>query len=129
MRFWTAHLRNDAEPVLLREGFSWGALVFGPLWLLAHRVWIPAALVFAAQAFIVLLAPEPIDFVLFAAMALLLGMSGYDLRRWSIEHRGYLLVHVLAAHSEAEALGRLLTNRPELAGRFMPARHARGTTQ
>ncbi len=48
MKFWTVHVRTGAAPVLVQEAFSWTALVFGPLWLLAHRAWIPAALVFAA---------------------------------------------------------------------------------
>ena len=44
MRFWTAHVRQGTAPVLVREGFSWGALLFGPIWLAAHRAWIPAVL-------------------------------------------------------------------------------------
>ena len=48
MRFWTAHIRAGAAPVLVREGFSWGALLFGPLWLAVHRAWIPAVLALAA---------------------------------------------------------------------------------
>jgi uncharacterized protein (DUF486 family) len=40
MTFWTAHLRNEAEPVVIPERFSWGALVFGPFWLALHRAWI-----------------------------------------------------------------------------------------
>ena len=125
MKFWTAHLRDDQEPVLLREGFSWGALLFGPLWFAAHRAWIPAALLTAAHIGAQLFAPEPIDLVLTVGLAVLAGLSGHDLRRWTLEQRGYLLTNVLAARSEAEAMGRLLTGRPDLAGRFMPARTAR----
>jgi hypothetical protein len=125
MNYWTAHLRDEAEPVLLREGFSFAALLFGPLWLLIHGAWIPAALAFAADVAIVLLLPEPLDMAMGAGLALLLGLTGYDLRRWSIGLRGYLLVHVLAARTEAEAMGRLLASRPELAGRFMAAGKAR----
>jgi hypothetical protein len=125
VRFWTAHLRGDDEPVLVREGFSWGALFFGPLWLAAHRAWIPAAVSLAAWVLIVVLVPEPVGPLALIALAFLLGLSGHDLRRWSIRHRGYLLAHVLAGRTEADALARLLTARPELAGRFMPAGSAR----
>lgn len=37
MRFWTSHVRPGTPPVLLSEGFSLGALLFGPLWLIARR--------------------------------------------------------------------------------------------
>ena len=34
MKIFTAHLHPRKPPVLVREAFSWGALLFGPLWLL-----------------------------------------------------------------------------------------------
>ena len=49
-----------------------------------------------------------------------MGLTGNDLRRWALEHRGYLLVHVLAASDADEAFMRLLTYRPDLADRFRP---------
>ena len=41
--------RNDAAAgaVLVRDGFSFLAFLLPPLWLLWHRLWIEAALVFA----------------------------------------------------------------------------------
>ncbi len=59
MRFWTIHMRANAPPVLVREGFSWTALLFGPLWLAWHRAWIPAALDLAASILIGVLTSEP----------------------------------------------------------------------
>ena len=121
MRFWTAHIRPDAEPILVREGFAWGALVFGPLWLALHRAWIPAALSLAAFVLANALAPAPVAGVLNLGLAVFLGLTGHDLRRWSIGHRGYLLAYVLVSRDETDAWSRLLTNRPDLAGRFLPA--------
>jgi Protein of unknown function (DUF2628) len=121
VKFWTAHLRGDAEPVLVREGFSWGALIFGPLWLALHRSWIPAALSLAAWVLVAALTPPPVAGVLNLGLAVFLGLTGNDLVRWSFEHRGFLLVHVLAARNETDAWARLLASRPDLAGRFMPA--------
>ena len=125
MKYYTAHIPLAGEPVLVREGFSWGALLFGPLWLACHRSWIPAALSLAGFILIWTLAHGAIAWVLTSAFAFLLGFSGHDLRRWSMEHRGYLLVRVLAARSEPDAMARLLTSRPDLAGRFMPPEAAR----
>ena len=55
MRVFTVHTppaenASAAEPMplLLAEGFCWAALLFGPLWLLAHRLWWPAAAFFVA---------------------------------------------------------------------------------
>lgn len=120
MRFWTAHIRPGAPPVLVREGFSWGALIFGPLWLAAHRAWTPAVFTVAATVPILLLTTGWLLAGLLAGLVLLVGLSGQDLRRWSLDHRGYLLAQVLAARSEAEALGRLLDRRPDLRGSFLP---------
>ena len=120
MKIFTAHMRDSRPPLLLREGFSWCALIFGPLWLALHRAWIPAALALAA-AILFQLTPEPARFVLTGGLSLLLGFNGRDLLRWSAAHRGYLLTHVLAARDEAEAYGRLLHARPDLARRIAEA--------
>jgi len=125
VKYYTAHVRPTGEPVLVREGFSWGALLLGPLWLIGHRSWISAALSLAAFILIWVLTSSEIAWVLSCALALLLGLSGHDLRRWSMEHGGYLLIQVLAARSEPAALARLLASRPDLSARFMPPEAAR----
>ncbi|MEJ0018921.1 MAG: DUF2628 domain-containing protein [Acetobacteraceae bacterium] len=125
MRFWSAHIRAGAAPVLVREGFSWGALLFGPLWLAVHRAWIAAVLSAVALVLIVALADDAVLAALLAADAVLLGLSGHDLRRWSLAHRGYLLAQVVAARDELEALACLLDRRPDLKGSFLPPQRAR----
>jgi len=120
VRTYTALLKVDAEPVLVREGFSWGALIFGPFWLIAHQAWIAGAISLAACILIAAVAPEPAGGVLQAGVALILGLTGNDLRRWALEHRGYLVVHVLAVSGIDEAWLRLLTYRPDLAARLRP---------
>jgi len=120
VKLYGAHLKANAEPVLVREGFSWGALLLGPFWLAAHRAWIPAAISLAAYVLIAVLAPVPVSVILLVGLAVLLGLTGHDLRQWSLDRRGYLLVHVVAARGQEDALLRLLTFRPDLAGRFMP---------
>lgn len=113
-------MRQGAVPVLVREGFSWGALLFGPLWLAGHRAWTPAVLTLVAGFLIVALTPDGIGAVVLGGLILLLGLSGHDLRRWSLDHRGYLLTQVIAARNELEALERLLARRPDLRGSFLP---------
>ena len=113
MKYFTAQLAPGRAPVLIREGFSWGAFLFGPFWLLAHRAWIPGvvALLLFTLACGVRGAAGPLLGVLAAGA----GVWGRDLLRWSWERRGYHLAHVLAARNADAALARLLTARPDLA--------------
>jgi hypothetical protein len=109
----------------VREGFSWGALFLGPVWLAFHRAWIAAVLSLVVTVLIVVLATDGVSAVLLVGLMLLLGLSGHDLRRWSLDHRGYLLAQVITARDELEALERLLTRRPDLKGSFLPPETAR----
>jgi len=120
VRVYTALLKADAEPALVPEGFAWGALILGPFWLAAHRAWIAAAVSLAGYVLMAAIAPQPAGGIMAAGLALILGLTGNDLRCWALEHRGYLLVHVLAARDRDEAWVRLLTYRPDLAVRFWP---------
>lgn len=113
MRIYTAHLRDDAEPVLIREGFSFAAMAFGPLWLLLNRAWIPAALSLAAYAGVAV-SGQPGRGAMLLALAWAHGLFGRDLLRWSYSLRGYRLEHVLAARDPDGALARLLAARPDL---------------
>jgi hypothetical protein len=120
VKIYAALLKSGAEPILVREGFTWGALMFGPFWLAAHRAWIAAALSLAAYLLIAVLVPRPAVPILVAGLAFILGLTGHDLRRWALEHRGYLLVHVLAAANRDDAFLRLMNIRPDLAARYRP---------
>ena len=114
MRYYTVHLRPGAAPVLVPEKFSWGAAIFGPIWLLAHRAWIAAAIALAIVVAIVALSWGTVTVVLWLAYAWLLGLLGHDLWRWALEGRGYALVHVVAARDAESAQARLLAARPDL---------------
>jgi hypothetical protein len=115
VRVWTLHTRQATAPVLVREGFSLGALLFGPIWLLVRRAWIPAALAWCVWIGAALL-PEPLGGLVLLALHWLLGLVGRDLLRWSLGLRGFLLEHVVAARDEDAALARLLEQRRDLMG-------------
>ena len=114
MRTYTVHARPGRAPVLVREGFSLAAALFGPLWLVAHRAWIPAALSLAAGIGFALL-PEPDDLLGLLALAWAHGVFGNDLRRWSLAMAGAATLHVVAARDEDAAFARLAHARPDLA--------------
>lgn len=116
MRVYTAHLRPHAAPVLVREGFAWGAFFFGPFWLFAHRAWLAGVLALCAFVLIVAMPGWDVKAPLGLALAWALGLFGHDLRRASLARRGYLLAHVVAAADPDAALARLLARRSDLIG-------------
>jgi hypothetical protein len=124
VKIWTAHEKPKSPPVLLHEGFSIGALIFGPLWLAVHKCWVPAGVTFLLTLLILFLTNPPASIVLLLGLALLLGFSGRDLVRWSVTRRGYLESNVVTGRDEDEALGRLLEARPDLVERSMVAETA-----
>lgn len=114
MRSYTVHLRLGEAPVLVPEAFSWGAAVFGPFWLFARGAPLAGVLVLAAD-FGLLVVPGAAAGVMLTGLAWALGLFGHDLRRWSLERRGYTLEGVIRAPGAEAALARLLTERRELA--------------
>jgi hypothetical protein len=83
--------------------------------------------VLALSAFVVIvvLSKEGAAAALLTTLMVLLGLSGHDLRRWSLDYRGYLLAQVVVARDELDALARLLDRRPDLKGSFLPPDAAR----
>lgn len=115
MRTYTALLNAERRsPVLVRDGFSVGALVFGAFWLLFHRAWIAGVLALCLTIAIGVISRSDTATVLQVALAWTLGLFGNDLRRWSLERQGYRIAHVVQASDEIAALGRLLDHRPDL---------------
>ncbi|MEX2446095.1 MAG: DUF2628 domain-containing protein, partial [Dehalococcoidia bacterium] len=99
MHVYTAHLRPqstalDRDLVLVREGFSWGAALVPLLWALWHRMWIVAAILFGLSLLLAALQqallPDPTAALLvWSGVSVLLGLSGNDLRRWTLDRRGW----------------------------------------
>ncbi len=107
MRVFTSHLRPGDPPCLLREGFSFAAFLFGFLYLLVHRAWLPATLNLAALLLTLALVrlvgnPAPL-----LGLAILQGLFALDLRRWSVARRGFTPGPVVAAADHDQALVRL----------------------
>jgi hypothetical protein len=124
VRVWTAHEKLHASPILVREGFSVGALILGPIWLAAHDAWIPAAGALLLTVLFLVLPHPPSSAVLVLGLAILLGFSGRDLVRWSIARRGYLESTIVTGRDEYDARARLLSVRPDLVEQSMAAETA-----
>lgn len=118
MKVYTAHLRPGTVPHLIREGFSLGAFLFGPLWLFAHRAWIAGVIALAVLIGLMVLASAmtgSAPALLLLAYAALLGFNGRDLLRWSLARHGFDEAHVVAGRDAEAAYGRLLARDPSLA--------------
>ncbi len=89
MKVFTAHVHARRPPVLVPEAFSWGALFFGPLWLLPHGAWIAGALAAGAAVLACTRAAAGLRPPLALRLLLLLGLFGHDLRRWSLGCAGF----------------------------------------
>lgn len=124
MRIYTAHLRPGRMPLLLREGFSVGAFLFGPLWLFAHRAWLPGILALVVLVGLFALSAAwpgaALPPVLLLAYALLMGLEGRDLCRWSLGRRGFSPSYVVAARNAEAGLARLVERDPTLASEDLP---------
>src|SRR5258708_28949994 len=90
-----AGVKSGSEPerfVFVRDGFSFAALLFGPLWMLRHRMWLALlgyAVVTAALALVLRLhASAGAGAVVWALFALLLGFEAGTLRRFTLGRRG-----------------------------------------
>jgi hypothetical protein len=114
----------DGDPdectAFISEGFCFGALVFGPLWLIVHRLWRGLA-VFATLSLLLVLGhwlvglSWPVVLFCLFLLAVALGLEGRSLLRERLIRRGYRLVDVVTApgRSVAEAI---YFNRREPAG-------------
>jgi hypothetical protein len=83
----------------LREGFSWPAFLFGPLWLLARRLWRPL-IAWCLGALVIALAisnglmRDGAAVWLYLAAALFLGLEGRAFVGAAMERRGFTLVDI-----------------------------------
>ena len=121
MRVYTVHVppfsHRESDPVLIKEGFSWPAFLFGPLWMLIHHLWlafvvlvvITILLSVAADAFGLGQVPQAIVSL---AIAVLVGAHGNDMRRRGLTRRGYRDGGVVAARNMDEAITRFFDAEP-----------------
>ena len=123
MRIYTVHFRPDdgGDIVLVKEGFCWPAFLVGPLWALWHGLWVVALGLVALVVGVGAAGAVPgLDAVTAAALslgtAMAIGGTANDLRRWTLERRGFSEEGVVMGGGEDEALRRFLANAPLLTG-------------
>lgn len=83
---------DSASPVryaFVRDGFYFWALVFGPIWMLYHRMWLVFLMYVAATAGVQVAlwslgASALVKFIVGVLIALLIALEAGTLRRWSL---------------------------------------------
>jgi hypothetical protein len=112
MRIYTVHELQGAPLdgagiVLVKEGFSLPAFAFSWIWLLWHRLWVALALWIALLVAISLIAQNLLGAEAIAicslALQVLLGFEANDIRRWTLERKGYRMVGLAGGGNLEEA--------------------------
>jgi hypothetical protein len=85
--------------IFVRDGFSFPALLLGPLWMLRHRMWlglIGYAVVVVLLALVLRLdGSATVGVIVWTLLALLLGFEAGTLRRFALGRRGFRNIGVV----------------------------------
>jgi Protein of unknown function (DUF2628) len=103
--------QTKADPVrfrFVRDGFSWGAFLLGPLWMIRRRLWLVllgyvvliAALVVASAR---LAGIGDLPGFVAVLVALLLGLEGSTLIRWTLRRRRWKELGIVVGKNREEA--------------------------
>jgi hypothetical protein len=128
MKLYTVHYRHEdarsvaalaERAILVRDGFSWPALAFGPVWLAWRGMWIVLAFYVAVMLVVAAAArlfgvPDGAVLVVSTAVNLVLALEGNGLYRWTLERRRYHERAVVTGASLAEAEERFFAGRAAL---------------
>ena len=116
MRTYTIHEQPDPPAdrvdraerlVFVKDGFSWAAALFAPLWFLLHRLWWPLVAYIAISA-VIEIAQQSASLdarwlgLAGVALNLLIGFEADTLRRWGLERRGWRMIGTVTGVSEAD---------------------------
>ena len=110
-----ADLRSTDKFVFVRDGFHFWAAVFGPLWLIWHRLWLALigwiiAIVVLELALARLGVGSAAIFFADVVVAVLMGFEAASLQRWTLSRRHWRQLDVIVA-DDAEAAERRFFDR------------------
>jgi hypothetical protein len=94
--------------VFVRDGFSFWAFLFGPLWLLWHRLWLALLgyIVISVGVVVALArlhAGAGMRFTVMLLIALLMGFEAASLWRWTVSRRKWRQLDIVVADGEETA--------------------------
>ena len=101
--------------VFVKDGFSWVAAVFGPLWMLANRLWLVLVgyLVICGAIQIIAwtlnLGPRPLSYAMMA-LSMIIGFEADTLRRWTMDLKGWSMVGSVNGRNSEDCERRFFDN-------------------
>ncbi|MBX9590099.1 MAG: DUF2628 domain-containing protein [Hyphomonadaceae bacterium] len=93
--------------VFIKDGFSWTAALFSPIWLLMHRLWWPllgyvvVSGLFELARWSAAMGPGWLTLA-GVALHLLIGFEADTLRRWALDRRGWRTLGSVSDRNAAE---------------------------
>lgn len=117
MRIYSVHCRSrgvleEPEIRVVKEGFCWPALFFGPLWAVWRGDWAVAVALLVVIAAAVLPGALWLSFPLLLLAASAIGFEGNELARWSLRRRGFAEAMLAAGRNAADVEARFLARAP-----------------
>jgi hypothetical protein len=100
---------TDLEPDrfrFIKEGFCWPAFAIAIPWLIWHRMWLVLILYVLVTVAVFALAghaPLPVAWTAMVLFGVLVGLEGNNLRRWTLERRGFRFLGVAGGDRRDEA--------------------------
>ena len=100
---------SDVERfAFVRDGFSWWAFLFAPLWMLRHRMWLVFvcyAVISAGLATLVRIfgVPAAVVGLIGLLISLLVGLEAGTLRRFTLDGRGWKNLGVVSGDDREDA--------------------------
>ncbi len=93
--------------VFVKEGFTWSAAVFTPIWMIVHRLWWPLAGYVVAIGVLegirlLDIVPSSWPSLLSLALHVLVGFEADTLRRWKLDRNGWTMLGSVSGKNAAE---------------------------
>src|SRR4051794_17577110 len=103
-----ADLRATDGFVFVRDGFHFWAAVFGPIWLIWHRLWLAligwiVVMVAVGLGLSALGVGGAAIFLVDVLLALLVGFEAASLRRWTLSRRNWRQLDIAVADNQEQA--------------------------
>ena len=112
----TGEIAERADRIIfVKEGFAWLALLMPALWLLYHRLWLALigfiAMIIALQAILTAaqIANDVSGWAILAVSAMF-ALLANDVRRWTLDMRGFRLVEPVSGRDLEECEHRFFTD-------------------
>ncbi len=100
--------------VFVKEGVCWPALFVPILWLIWHRLWLVLVGYLAVSFALVSVAEtlaQPVGAIMLILFGFLVGLEASNLRRWTLERRGYHFLGVAEGELLSDAEYRFFAGR------------------